>query len=334
MDQNPLVSIIVPCYNGERLIGRFFDSVLRQTYSNLELIFVNDGSTDRTESVAQSYAPALEERGIRFRYLYQENAGQAAAINYGLKFYRGEYLMFSDSDDWLSDDCVEVKLRYLQQNPEKMLVLGKAVFVEENAPDKAVRVLQRKNTDNGWLFDDLVFERDGYYAPGSYLMRSEAFRQTHPNGKLYVSRGGQNWQILLPLTYRYECGFIDRIVYSIVMHSDSHSREGVSYEKQMRRSFEHEDILNNVIGEIEMPPEKKEDYLRRIRIKYLKQRVFIAGYAREKDALEEYYRQLKACDALDWKDRAYYLRGSNDVLYFFVRIARQPWRLYLRLRGE
>lgn len=334
MDQNPLVSIIVPCYNGERLISRFFDSVLRQTYSKLELIFVNDGSTDRTESVAKSYAPALEERGIRFLYLYQENAGQAAAINYGLEYYQGEYLMFSDSDDWLSDDCVERKLRYLQQHPEKMLVLGKAVFVAEDAPDKAVRVLQRRNTESGWLFDDLVFERDGYYAPGCYLTRSEAFCQTHPDGKLYVSRGGQNWQILLPLTYRYECGYIDQIVYYIVIHPDSHSREGVSYEKQMQRSHEHEDILNNVISEIEMPREKKEDYLHRVRIKYLKQRLFIAAYSRKKDTLEEYYRQLKACDALDWKDKAYYLRGSNDVVFFFVRIARQPWRLYLRLRGE
>lgn len=334
MNGNPLVSIIVPSYNGERLIGRFFDSVLRQTYTNLELIFVNDGSTDGTEAVAKGYGPALEEKGIQFVYLYQENAGQAAAINFGLMHYRGEYLMFSDSDDWLSDDCVEVKLRYLQQHPEKMLVLGKAAFVEEEAPDRIVKILQRRNTESGWIFDDLVFERDGYFAPGCYLMRAQAFRDTHPDGQLYVSRGGQNWQILLPLTYRYECGYIEQIIYYIVIHQDSHSREGVSYEKQMVRSLEHEDILNNVIGTIDMPGEKRADYLRYIRVKYLKQRLHIAATCRKKDAVREYYRKLTQEGAAGWEDKADYLRGNYDMVYYVIQLARYPWRLYLRLKGE
>ena len=55
--KKPLVSIITPCYNGETYLSRFFESILNQTYSNLELIFVNDGSTDKTESVVQEYCP-------------------------------------------------------------------------------------------------------------------------------------------------------------------------------------------------------------------------------------------------------------------------------------
>lgn len=334
MNGNPLVSIIVPCYNGERLLRLFFESVLRQTYSNLELIFVNDGSTDGTETLAKSYSGALEEKGIHFIYLYQENGGQAAAINFGLEYYHGEFLMFSDSDDWLSDDCVEIKLRYLQEHPEKQFVLGKAAFVKEAEPDKVVHLLERRNKESGWLFDDLVFERDGYYAPGAYLMRSDAFRETHPSGKLYVSRGGQNWQILLPLSYTYECGYIDQIVYYIVIHQDSHSREIVSYEKQIVRSYEHEDILNNVIDTIKMPQNEKGRYLQYITIKYLKQRLHISANFRKNTKVVEYYQKLSEKNALSWMDKVDYLRGKNDLFYYIIYLARYPWRIYLRLKGE
>ena len=76
---NPLVSVITPCYNGEAYLDRYFNSILNQTYRPLELIFVNDGSTDRTAEIAERYAPVLKESDISFIYLHQENAGQAAA---------------------------------------------------------------------------------------------------------------------------------------------------------------------------------------------------------------------------------------------------------------
>ena len=63
-----LVSIVTPCYNGENYLDRFFRSVLAQTYPSLELVFINDGSTDHTEQLAESFRPQLEERGIRFIY--------------------------------------------------------------------------------------------------------------------------------------------------------------------------------------------------------------------------------------------------------------------------
>ena len=82
-----LVSIVTPCYNGELYLDRFFQSVLNQTYPALELVFVNDGSTDGTEAVVDRYRPLFQKRGIRFIYEYQENQGQAAALNRGLKLF-------------------------------------------------------------------------------------------------------------------------------------------------------------------------------------------------------------------------------------------------------
>ena len=73
--KQPLVSIITPCYNGEPYLDQYFDSILKQTYQHLELIFVDDGSTDRTSEIAENYREKLEDRGIRYILLKQENRG-------------------------------------------------------------------------------------------------------------------------------------------------------------------------------------------------------------------------------------------------------------------
>ena len=79
------VSIITPCFNGEKFISRYFDSILEQTYKNIEVIFINDGSTDTTEKIVEQYISTFNKHGIEFIYIYQENKGQAAALNNGLK---------------------------------------------------------------------------------------------------------------------------------------------------------------------------------------------------------------------------------------------------------
>ena len=131
----PLVSIITPCYNGEAFLKRYFESILNQTYPNLELIFINDGSTDRTEEIALSYRERLEKRGITYIYEKQENAGQAAALNRGLKLFTGEYLTWPDSDDEMVSDAVEKKVDYLEQHPDYGFCICKTKVVNENNPE-------------------------------------------------------------------------------------------------------------------------------------------------------------------------------------------------------
>ena len=94
----PVVSIITPCYNGEKYIKRYMNSILEQTYPYLELIFINDGSNDCTEEIVLSYEEKLQNKGIKFVYLKQKNKGQAAALNSGLKKFNGEYVTWHLKD--------------------------------------------------------------------------------------------------------------------------------------------------------------------------------------------------------------------------------------------
>jgi len=126
MKKAHIVSIITPCYNGAAYVKKFFDSILAQTYSSLELIFVNDGSTDNTGEIVLSYRPAFENRGIKLIYIYQDNMGLGGAINTGLQKVTWKYICWPDSDDYLEPDSVELRLHVLENLPEYAAVTSDA----------------------------------------------------------------------------------------------------------------------------------------------------------------------------------------------------------------
>lgn len=120
----PLVSIVIPCYNHGRFLAEAIDSVLKQTWSPVEIIVVDDGSSDNTRLVADQY-PAV-------RYVYQTNQGLSAARNTGVHHSRGEFILFLDADDWLYADGIECNIRHLQQHPEAAFVSGAHDKVDSN----------------------------------------------------------------------------------------------------------------------------------------------------------------------------------------------------------
>lgn len=105
----PLVSIIVPIYNGELYIQKCLDSILVQTYKNIEVVIINDGSTDGSINYLEKYSDE------RIRYFNIENQGVSVARNYGIDKSNGEYLLFIDVDDYVNEDIVE-KLVNLVEN--------------------------------------------------------------------------------------------------------------------------------------------------------------------------------------------------------------------------
>ena len=100
---NPLISVIVPCYNQAQYLDECLQSVLDQTYSNWECIIVNDGSPDNTEEVAKKWLA----KDSRFRYFYKENGGLSSARNFGIKKAEGEWILPLDSDDKIGDCYLE-----------------------------------------------------------------------------------------------------------------------------------------------------------------------------------------------------------------------------------
>ena len=107
---NPMVSIIVPVYNGEKSIERCLRSIQNQSYTNIEVIVVNDGSTDHTEKVIKKYV----EEDARFHYIKKDNTGVSDSRNIGMASAKGEYFKFVDGDDWLVKRATEEFVRTAQ----------------------------------------------------------------------------------------------------------------------------------------------------------------------------------------------------------------------------
>lgn len=95
-----LISVIIPVYNTESYVRVCLESLVEQTYTNFEVIMIDDGSTDNSGEICQEYT----ERDSRFHYYRKENGGVSSARNLGIEYSRGNYLTFVDSDDWVEED--------------------------------------------------------------------------------------------------------------------------------------------------------------------------------------------------------------------------------------
>ena len=116
--EEDLISIIIPVYNSEKYISRCLDSVIGQTYHNLQIITINDGSTDGTRKILNQYA----EKDSRILIIDQENLGVSQARNNGIEKAKGKYLCFVDSDDYIKESMVEKLYRNLNQS--RLVVCG------------------------------------------------------------------------------------------------------------------------------------------------------------------------------------------------------------------
>ena len=112
----PLISVIVPVYNVEKYLGKCIDSIINQTYRNIEIILVDDGSTDSSGEICDSYA--RQHKNVTT--YHQTNGGLSSARNYGIERARGEYIGFVDSDDYIEPNMYEVLLQLLQSNNAEM----------------------------------------------------------------------------------------------------------------------------------------------------------------------------------------------------------------------
>lgn len=122
----PLITVIVPVYNVEQYLRQCLDSILNQTYQEIEVLLINDGSTDASDEICREYA----ERDNRIRYFVKENGGLSDARNYALDRAEGEYVTFVDSDDFLMEQALE-KLYATSLLGESDLVVGFFCYFEE-----------------------------------------------------------------------------------------------------------------------------------------------------------------------------------------------------------
>lgn len=175
--KNPLVSIIVPVYNVEKYISECIESIQKQTYENLQIILVDDGSTDQSGAVCRAYA----EKDQRIKVIHQQNGGPVPARKHGLEFAEGEYIGFVDSDDNIDPDMYQVLTNIMETSGADFVHSG----YWENENKKAVngqRVIELLDRDRKYKFlKDAVLGTEYYVSPSiwSKLFKADLIKESY-----------------------------------------------------------------------------------------------------------------------------------------------------------
>ena len=161
-EEHPLVSVIIPVYNGARFLRAALESVFAQTYRPFEVIVVNDGSTDDSGVIAQSFPEV--------RYIQQENQGVAAARNRAIEAAEGEFFAFLDQDDLWTPEKLKLQIEYLQSHPDVGYTLTQQQFFLE--PGTSLPAWFRKDllaaVHTGWVLGTLVVRRNVFEQVGNF----------------------------------------------------------------------------------------------------------------------------------------------------------------------
>lgn len=299
-----LVSIITPCYNTGHLVHRLLDSILLQTYAHIELLAVNDGSSDNTAEVIESYRARFDARGYKLICLNQHNQGQSAAINNALKLINGKYLVWPDSDDfYATDDAIEKMVLALSSASSEFAMVRtlERVLDESTLKEICVYGLDSHYYEDKTLFEDCLFARNGFFfVPGAYMVKVDALKGLTSLDIYTHKDAGQNWQIFLPILYSYKCLTIKEILYNVVARETSHSRGGYrGYNSELKRIRIYEDTILNTLDRLHaMSSSERECYKALIKIKYSEQRLNLAyTYRKRIDFRKEYRDLIKVRDA-------------------------------------
>jgi len=160
-------SIIIPMYNSEKYIKRCIESVINQTYKNIEIILVNDGSTDNTFNLCED----IRRKDSRVILINKENAGVSAARNEGLNIAKGEYIFFLDSDDWIELNSIELLNKIVIQNESDLVIY--------NTPRKISEELYiKEKKDLNKILPDLI-TTELINAPWGKLYKNSLIRENN-----------------------------------------------------------------------------------------------------------------------------------------------------------
>lgn len=266
------LSIIIPCYNGERFLAQTIESILAQTEKDWELILVDDGSTDRTVRVAQSYTPEDQ----RMHIVCQPNGGVASARNRGLQEADSGsgYLIFLDQDDVWEPEALETLLAALAASPQAVAAHARLRRIDEegrDAPDP-YPVYRRVGWFAGkaveWPVDkpttfEVLALGNVIYTPGQILIRREVLEAAGAFDK--AVEPADDWDLWLRLSSRGEICFVDKVILGWRQHSNNET-----YRRKRMEQAEFK-VYDKLVGSATLS--REQQYVARFGYVYWQQQV-------------------------------------------------------------
>lgn len=242
------VSVIIPTYNREKTILRAIHSVLNQTYTNLEVLVIDDGSTDGTAALVNS----IEDERLKYVVL-EQNGGPSNARNVGVQMAEGEWIAFQDSDDCWHENKLEKQIEYVEKNPQYSLIYCMSMNYFLNGNTLVVPPAPLPDVMEGNMLHTLL-ERNVVDTPTMFMKR-ECFLTV--GGFDVTYKALEDWEFMVRFAKAYEIGFIPKVLMDSYMLNDGVSSNlGAYYEGrckmlgQYKAEMMQEGVLESVMMDI------------------------------------------------------------------------------------
>ena len=326
-----MVSLIVPCYNGEAFVDRCIDSILAQTYSDIELILIDDGSIDGSAQRIEARRKELEDSLSRFVFLQQENRGLAATCSRGFSHATGSYFALLDVDDILLPESIGLRVDYMESHPDCALVRTNGYYVPEEDLDQILGEFDtdaeiKQKTD---LFEDIMLSRTTLWA-GSYMVRMDVLEQIYPDRAIYTDCSAQNLQFGAMACYGRKAGYVDAPLMKYVQRkeSDSHFSGPDALAKELRAYDGYANIRRYLIDHYVDERERPGWHIQFDKMYTAIQMQLAAKYA-DKQLMEESYTKLRSLGGgRDLNARILYHSLLHPPVALLLRAVRKVCRCF------
>ena len=235
------VSIIIPVYNAEKYLERCMDSLLNQTYKNIEIIAINDGSKDHSLDILKKY----QKENKNVKVYTQENIGISKTRNRGIKYATGDYIMFVDNDDFLDNDYIKTYINELKERKYDVIIGG---YRRVNTQNKTIKKVRLKNKE--WCAYMIV-------APWAKLYKREYIKEKKL--EFLNSNIGEDIYFTLPAVSLSEnIKIISYIGYNWFYNDESVSN---TIHKEIKKELQFEFLLNSLYKKVQKENLSKNTYI-------------------------------------------------------------------------
>jgi glycosyltransferase involved in cell wall biosynthesis len=217
----PLVSVVIPAYNAEKYLEETLASVRAQTFSDYEILVVDDGSTDRTVQIASDFG------GVKL--LLQQNRGSAAARNTGIRAARGAYVAFLDADDIWLPSKLEKQVAHLQAHPRTEWSYTDALVFDMPARRTVCQIGRRIRLHEGEILRPLLLR--SFIPSATPVVKKTALMEAGLFDERRERRFAEDWSMWLRIAERHPVKLIDEPLAMIRMHTDNRSQLADPFER-------------------------------------------------------------------------------------------------------
>ena len=322
---NDLISIIVPVYNVEKYIVRCLESILSQTYKNIEVIIVNDGSVDKSGEICERYA----KKDNRIKLINKSNGGLSDARNKGIDQANGIYITFVDSDDYISQNYVEILYKLIKENNADISICDKYEIYKDNMNVRSETKIIENVYNSKEVITKLLYGYSYYVSAWAKMYKKELFNNIRfPYGKLYEDIGTTY------LTYlnSTKIAVTNQKLYYYIIRTNSIT-SGSFTKKQNDMIVLTDSMCDNILKHY--PDLKRETKRRRVQARFSTLGRMIDRNYLNKDEMKELRRYILKNAGIVF-DINVNIKDKLAIvsLFFGINFYKLVWKYYNKSRGK